>query len=64
MWKVYLDMKEYAAALANCRDPPQRDQVYLVQVMSNKPHSSKVMAGLFIGTNYSLFTQNFTVMSS
>lgn len=32
MWKVYLDMKEYAAALANCRDPLQRDQVYLVQV--------------------------------
>lgn len=31
MWKVYLDMKEYAAALANCRDPLQRDQVYLVQ---------------------------------
>ncbi|KAK7266020.1 hypothetical protein RIF29_18659 [Crotalaria pallida] len=31
MWKVYLDMKEYGAALANCRDPFQRDQVYLVQ---------------------------------
>ncbi|OWM78615.1 hypothetical protein CDL15_Pgr002786 [Punica granatum] len=31
MWKVYLDMKDYAAALANCRDPLQRDQVYLVQ---------------------------------
>lgn len=33
MWKVYLDMKEYAAALANCRDALQRDQVYLAQVM-------------------------------
>ncbi|EYU22146.1 hypothetical protein ABFS82_09G018000 [Erythranthe guttata] len=31
MWKVYLDLKVYAAALANCRDPLQRDQVYLVQ---------------------------------
>ncbi|KAE8662302.1 Detected protein of confused Function [Hibiscus syriacus] len=31
MWKVYLDMKEYAAALANSRDPLQKDQVYLVQ---------------------------------
>ncbi|GFY99076.1 zinc ion binding protein [Actinidia rufa] len=31
MWKVYLDLKEYAAALANCRDPLQRDQVYLAQ---------------------------------
>jgi hypothetical protein len=35
MWKVYLDMKEYAAALANCRDPLQRDQVYLLQVTSS-----------------------------
>lgn len=33
MWKVYLDMKVYAAALANCRDPLQRDQVYLSQVI-------------------------------
>lgn len=31
MWKVYLDLKEYAVALANCRDALQRDQVYLVQ---------------------------------
>ncbi|KAH9624516.1 hypothetical protein KSS87_014015 [Heliosperma pusillum] len=31
MWKVYLDMKEYAAALVNCRDALQRDQVYLAQ---------------------------------
>jgi hypothetical protein len=34
MWKVYLDLKVYAAALANCRDPLQRDQVYLVQAES------------------------------
>lgn len=31
MWKVYLDLKEYAIALANCRDPFQRDQVHLAQ---------------------------------
>ncbi|KAG9152184.1 hypothetical protein Leryth_016372 [Lithospermum erythrorhizon] len=31
MWKVYLDLKEYTEALANCRDVLQRDQVYLVQ---------------------------------
>ncbi|PKA62970.1 hypothetical protein AXF42_Ash007766 [Apostasia shenzhenica] len=31
MWKVYLDMKEFAAALAHCRSPLQRDQVYLIQ---------------------------------
>ncbi|CAL9055510.1 unnamed protein product [Musa banksii] len=31
MWQFYLDMKEYATALAYCRNPIQRDQVYLVQ---------------------------------
>lgn len=31
MWKVYLDIKDYAAALVNCRDQLQRDRVYLVQ---------------------------------
>ncbi|XP_059629451.1 vacuolar sorting protein 18 [Cornus florida] len=31
MWKVYLDLGDYAAALVNCRDQFQRDQVYLVQ---------------------------------
>ncbi|KAL8201520.1 hypothetical protein R6Q57_012859 [Mikania cordata] len=35
MWKVYLDLKEYAAALANCSDPYQRDQVYLEQGNGN-----------------------------
>lgn len=34
MWKVYLNLKDYAAALASCRDPFQRDQVYLEQVMA------------------------------
>ncbi|CAH9073769.1 unnamed protein product [Cuscuta epithymum] len=34
MWKVYLDLKEYAAALAICNDHLQRDQVYLVQAES------------------------------
>lgn len=36
MWQVYLDMKEYTAALAHCRDSVQRDQVYLVQVRAYK----------------------------
>lgn len=31
MWQVHLDMQEYAAALAHCRNPFQRDQVYLLQ---------------------------------
>jgi hypothetical protein len=33
MWQVYLDMNHYAAALSHCRNPFQRDQVYLVQVL-------------------------------
>jgi len=31
MWQVYLDMNHYAAALSHCRNPFQRDRVYLVQ---------------------------------
>jgi hypothetical protein len=31
MWKVYLNSKDYTSALANCRNPLQRDQVYLEQ---------------------------------
>ena len=42
MWKVYLDLKVFAAALANCRDPLQRDQVYLVQVIVYLCHLSLV----------------------
>lgn len=38
MWQVYLEMKEYVTALANCRNPLQRDQVYLLQVSVFIPH--------------------------
>ncbi|KAK9133746.1 hypothetical protein Scep_013274 [Stephania cephalantha] len=31
MWQVYLEMKDYITALAHCRDPFQKDQVYGVQ---------------------------------
>lgn len=31
MWQVYLDAKDYAAALAHCRDLLQRDTVYAAQ---------------------------------
>ncbi|CAA7394664.1 unnamed protein product [Spirodela intermedia] len=34
MWQVYLEMKEYVTALANCRNSLQRDQVYLLQAES------------------------------
>ncbi|KAH9744302.1 vacuolar sorting protein 18 [Citrus sinensis] len=55
MWKVYLDMKEYAAALANCRDPLQRDQVYLVQCIS-----LKLMEGV-LQINYILSFEEITL---
>ncbi|GMH10466.1 hypothetical protein Nepgr_012307 [Nepenthes gracilis] len=31
MWKIYLDMEDYAAALANCRTALQGDPIYLAQ---------------------------------
>ncbi|KAJ7548955.1 hypothetical protein O6H91_07G034600 [Diphasiastrum complanatum] len=31
MWQVYLDLKEYTAALEHCREPLQRDRVYEAQ---------------------------------
>ncbi|CAN6443641.1 unnamed protein product [Victoria cruziana] len=31
MWQVFLDMKDYVAALQHCKNPYQRDQVFLVQ---------------------------------
>lgn len=34
MWQVYLGLKEYAAALENCRDVTQRDRVYAAQVFT------------------------------
>lgn len=37
MWQVYLDMKEYTAALAHCDEhkPFQKDKVYLIQVTNS-----------------------------
>lgn len=32
MWQVYLELKEYAAALEHCQNALQRDQVYLAQL--------------------------------
>ncbi|KAI4322619.1 hypothetical protein L6164_022296 [Bauhinia variegata] len=62
MWKVYLDMKEYAAALANCRDPLQRDQVYLVQ--AEAAFSSKDFfraASFYAKINYILSFEEVTL---
>lgn len=47
MWKVHLNLKEYAQALANCRDPFQRDQVYLEQAETAFSDKSFVRAASF-----------------
>ncbi|XP_043689098.1 vacuolar sorting protein 18 isoform X2 [Telopea speciosissima] len=62
MWRVYLDMNEYAAALAHCRDPFQRDQVYLVQ--GETAFSAKDFfraASFFAKINYILSFEEITL---
>ncbi|XVE49842.1 hypothetical protein DITRI_Ditri01bG0114700 [Diplodiscus trichospermus] len=62
MWKVYLDMKEYAAALANSRDPLQRDQVYLVQAESAFTSRDFLRAASFYAKiNYILSFEEITL---
>ncbi|CAN6571708.1 unnamed protein product [Malus baccata var. baccata] len=62
MWKVYLDMKEYAAALANCRDPLQRDQVYLVQAEAAFSAKDYLRAASFYAKiNYILSFEEITL---
>lgn len=59
MWKVYLDMNEYAGALSNCRDPLQRDQVYLVQVRLIDFIAVELLVVLIICLFCSFFSQFF-----
>ncbi|MFS7971208.1 putative transcription factor C2H2 family [Helianthus anomalus] len=62
MWKVYLDLKEYAAALANCSDPYQRDQVYLEQ--AEAAFSARDFfraASFFAKINYALSFEEITL---
>ncbi|XP_030932898.1 vacuolar sorting protein 18-like [Quercus lobata] len=62
MWKVYLDLNEYAGALANCRDPLQRDQVYLVQAeaaFASKDYHRA--ASFFAKINYMLSFEEITL---
>ncbi|KAL4204894.1 hypothetical protein AMTRI_Chr01g112010 [Amborella trichopoda] len=62
MWKVYLDLKEYAAALEHCRNPFQRDQVYLVQ--AEAAFSSKDFhraASFYAKVNYLLSFEEITL---
>ncbi|XP_048329359.2 vacuolar sorting protein 18 [Ziziphus jujuba] len=62
MWKVYLDMKEYAAALANCRDPLQRDQVYLMQAEAAFASKDYLRAASFYAKiNYILSFEEITL---
>ncbi|EEF44511.1 vacuolar sorting protein 18 isoform X2 [Ricinus communis] len=62
MWKVYLDMKEYAAALANCRDPFQRDQVYLLQADAAFASRDFLRAASFYAkVNYMLSFEEITL---
>ncbi|KAL2986154.1 hypothetical protein AAZX31_12G190100 [Glycine max] len=62
MWKVYLDMNEYAAALANCRDPFQRDQVYLVQAEAAFSFKDYLRAASFYAKiNYILSFEEVTL---
>ncbi|XP_051136765.1 vacuolar sorting protein 18 [Andrographis paniculata] len=62
MWKVYLDLKEYTAALANCRDALQRDQVYVVQ--AEAAFSSKDFlraASFYAKINFALSFEEITL---
>lgn len=62
MWKVYLDVKDYAQALANCHDQFQRDQVYLVQ--AEAAFATKeffVAASFYSKINYILSFEEITL---
>ncbi|XP_022148071.1 vacuolar protein sorting-associated protein 18 homolog [Momordica charantia] len=62
MWKVYLDMKEYTAALANCRDSLQRDQVYLAQAEGALESKDYLRAASFYAKiNYILSFEEITL---
>ncbi|XP_019055611.1 PREDICTED: vacuolar protein sorting-associated protein 18 homolog isoform X1 [Nelumbo nucifera] len=62
MWQVYLDMKEFASALAHCRDPLQRDQVYLVQAETAFSSKDFVRAASFFAKiNYILSFEEITL---
>lgn len=62
MWKVYLDIKDYAAALVNCRDQLQRDQVYLVQAEAAFASREFLRAASFFAKiNYVLSFEEITL---
>ncbi|XP_068668534.1 vacuolar sorting protein 18 [Aristolochia californica] len=62
MWRVYLDMKEYAAALVHCRYPFQRDEVYLVQADAAFSSKDYVRAASFYAKiNYILSFEEITL---
>ncbi|XP_052198989.1 vacuolar sorting protein 18 isoform X2 [Diospyros lotus] len=62
MWKVYLELKAYAAALANCRDPFQRDQVNLAQAEAAFADKDFLRAASFYAKiNYILSFEEITL---
>ncbi|KAK4784040.1 hypothetical protein SAY86_018408 [Trapa natans] len=62
MWKVYLDMKDYASALVNCGDPLQRDQVYLDQAEAAFANREFLRAASFYAKiNYILSFEEITL---
>ncbi|XP_022952155.1 vacuolar protein sorting-associated protein 18 homolog [Cucurbita moschata] len=62
MWKVYLDMKEYTASLAHCRDSLQRDQVYLAQAEEALASRDYLRAASFYAKiNYILSFEEITL---
>lgn len=62
MWKVYLDIKDYAAALVNCRDQLQRDRVYLVQAEAAFASREFLRAASFFAKiNYVLSFEEITL---
>ncbi|CAM6102948.1 unnamed protein product [Calypogeia fissa] len=56
MWLVYLNMKEYAAALEHCRDTFQRDHVYATQAEAAFKAGEYVVAASFFAKANSVAT--------
>jgi hypothetical protein len=62
MWKVYLNLKQFTEALAYCRDPLQRDQVYLEQAEAAFSDKDYVRAASFYAKiNYILSFEEITL---
>jgi len=61
MWQVYLGLKEYAAALENCRDVTQRDRVYAAQVFT-LTFSFGFPTSCLVCSTYSIINEFLTIL--